>query len=85
MMERQKGVESWQKEIEEILAQEVAQRAEALKAEMVREIEEKESGGRRSRTSSKDCSGLAGQKGARGGHEPRLGRGNAEAPTSGSG
>ena len=42
MTERQRGVEAWRRGIEEILAQEVAQRAQALNAEMVREIEEQE-------------------------------------------
>ena len=42
MTERQRGVEAWRHGIEEILAQEVAQRADALNAEMVREIEEQE-------------------------------------------
>ena len=42
MTERQRGLEAWRQGIEEILAQEVAQRAEALNAEMVREIEEQE-------------------------------------------
>ena len=42
MTERQRGMEAWRRGIGEILAQEVAQRAEALKAEMVREIEEQE-------------------------------------------
>ena len=42
MTERQRGVGAWRRGIEEILTQEVAQRAEALNAEMVREIEEQE-------------------------------------------
>ena len=42
MMERQSGVEAWRRWIEEILAQEMAQRAEALKPEMLREIQEQD-------------------------------------------
>ena len=42
MTERQRGLEAWRRGIEEIHAQEVAQRAEALNAELVREIEEQE-------------------------------------------
>ena len=42
MTERQRGMEAWRSGIEEILAQKVAQRAEALNAEMVREFEEQE-------------------------------------------
>ena len=42
MTERQRGGEAWQHGIEEILVQEVAQRAEALNAEMVRENKEQE-------------------------------------------
>ena len=42
MTERQRGVEAWRRGIEEILAKEVAQRPEALNAEMVRDIEEQE-------------------------------------------
>ena len=40
--ESQKGVEARRRGIEEILAQEVSQRAEALDTEMVRDIEDKE-------------------------------------------
>ena len=50
MTERQKGLAAWQPGIEEILAQEVAQRAEALNAEMLQEIEQQE---RRKKTLNK--------------------------------
>ena len=59
MTERKRGVEAWPRGIEGILAREVAQRAEALNAEMVREIEvqeaEKEEAEQAARMAAAQC------------------------------
>ena len=82
MTERQRGVEAWRRGTEGILAQEVAPRAEALNAELVREIEEQEAEREEAEQAARIAAARRAKREQGAGRKPPPGCGITEAPTS---